>query len=425
MYNIKISSAEELDAYSEKKGNFFQTSAWSLFKDKYDHVYITGTDEIGETVLSCVLFLIKVKFTPFKLGYTMRGPQCDLSDHDLVEAFTSFLKRYMKENHVVYIAIDPYFNYKTDFNVTEQGQQAFDNLRELGYIFNPDKAHSIQRMTNYRLVWDNTIESDKLEKTIFSNFEKKLQNDINIGYERGLVSEKYHGDEITPDVVDSFFDLLKQTSENKNFGIRSKEYYQSLFRSMKKYITLYFYRYDGEKDLEYTLNIIDKVYKDLDAVKAEMDDVNTTDQKKERLNNKKKELEKQLNATKARLEITEKNMKIGYLSTYLNIRLGEKSHDFYGANSPVLRELRLTSNYWDMLKDAFASGCSSFDMGGTLRLDTEDIKKDKTYDLYQYKSRYHGVLDEFIGEFYLVNNKFLFDILHNRLHYLRRVLFKN
>ncbi len=425
MYIFKIASPAEVDAFSEKNGIFFQTSAWAGFKSKYIPEYIIGTDEEGNTVLSCILFLIKVKFTPFSIAYAMRGPVCDLANKELVSEFTAFLHSYMKKNRVVYTAIDPYYTYKTDFQVTEKGQAAFDNLISEGYLFNPDKAHSIQRPTNYKICWDAEKDAEELKKEIFGKMEKKLRNDIDIAEARGLEPVKFKGDEITDEVFEAFYSLLLTTAQMKDFGIRSKEYYVELFKHLKKYITVYFYKYNAETDIRYTKNIISTVTTQLEANRAEAADPNTTPQKRERLAPKEKELVKQLTATEARLKVTEANRDAGYLSTYLCIRLGSKSHDFYGANSPVLRDLRLTSNYWDMIKDCFNGECESFDMGGTLRLDTEDIKQDKTYDLYQYKSRYHGALDEFIGEFYLVENRFLYRILHDKLHYLRRVVFKN
>lgn len=425
MYNFTEVPVCEIDAFSEEQGIFFQTSAWADFKNKYKHVSFIGKDENGETVLTCLLFLISVPCTPFKIGYAMRGFVCDYTNEVLVGEFTEFLHKYMKKNHIVYTAIDPFYTYKTDFEVTEDGGKAHQTLLDLGYIHFADKAHSIQRPTNYLVRWDPTMDKKDIEKTVFAKMEKKLQNDIRIAEERGLVPEKYHGDEITDTVIDEFFKLFEETAEAKGFGIRQRDYYVDLIKHLRKYITIHFYRYDYNIDKEYTENVIHEVEAAIERNRAESEDPNTTPQKRERLKPKMAELLKQLNATKPRLEVTEKYKDKKYISVYLCIKCGTKAHDYFGANSLALRELRLTSNYWDMMKDCFDGKTESLNMGGTLRLDTEDIKKDKTYDLYQYKSRYHGQLDELLGEYYLVSNKFLYEILHNKVHWLRRVVFKN
>ena len=104
--------------------------------------------------------------------------------------------------------------------------------------------------------------------------------------------------------------------------------------------------------------------------------------------------------------------------------MGNKAYNFYGANSAALRELKLTANYADMLEDSLDGKVSSFNMGGTLRLDTENIKDDKMYELYQYKKQYGGEFVEMPGEFFLVINRKAFNILNGKLNYFRRIIYR-
>ena len=252
MYNFTEVSVFEIDKFSEEQGIFFQTSAWASFKNKYKNVSFIGKDENGETVLTCLLFLISVPCTPFKIGYAMRGFVCDYTNEVLVREFTEFLQAYMKKHHIVYTAIDPFYTYKTDFEVTEDGGKAHQTLLDLGYIHFANKANSIQRPTNYLVRWDKDLPKDEIAKTVFGKMEKKLQNDIRIAEERGLVPEKYHGDEISDTVIDEFFKLFEETAEAKGFGIRQRDYYVNLIKHLRKYITIHFYRYDYNIDKEYT-----------------------------------------------------------------------------------------------------------------------------------------------------------------------------
>lgn len=425
MYTFKEVEIYDVDEFAEKHGVFFQTSQWAFFKNKYGHKAFLGYDKDGNTVLSCVLFLISVIGTPFKIGYSMRGFVCDYTNKTLVSEFTEFLKAYMKKKLIVYTVIDPYYTYKTDFEVTPKGGEAHKNLLELGYTHFEKKAFSIQRPTNYRIKWDASLPIEEQEKYIFGKMEKKLQNDIHAAQKRGMEPVSFSRDEITDEVVEDFFALFRETAEQKGFSIRQHDYYRNFIKYMKKYITLYFYRYNAETDINYTKGIINEVSIALEKNIAEANDEKTTPQKRERLEPKRRELEKQLNATKERLAVSEKYKDQKYLSVYLCIKCGTRAHDFFGANAFALRELKLTSNYWDMIKGNLDGRVKSFDMGGTLRLNSENIKEDKTYDLYQYKSRYNGQLDEFLGEYYLINNKGLYNLLHNKLNYLRRILFRS
>ena len=63
--------------------------------------------------------------------------------------------------------------------------------------------------------------------------------------------------------------------------------------------------------------------------------------------------------------------------------MGNKAYNFYGANAGALRELKLTANYWDMIKDSLDGQVTTFNMGGTLELNTDELKKDPMYELYQ------------------------------------------
>ena len=170
----------------------------------------------------------------------------------------------------------------------------------------------------------------------------------------------------------------------------------------------------SEKDFEYTKSTLCRLEEEINKIEGLEE--KARERKKAKLN----ELRDEYKNISARLGVIDKYKNEKYLSSFYTINFGTRCHLFFGANSPILRELKLTANYWPMLKACFDGKCESFDMGGTLRLDSDDIKEDKTYDLYLYKSRYGGVLDELLGEYYLIGNRFWYKILHEKLHYLRR-----
>jgi peptidoglycan pentaglycine glycine transferase (the first glycine) len=194
--------------------------------------------------------------------------------------------------------------------------------------------------------------------------------------------------------------------------------------SLEDYVIIYLYRYNAEKDIIYTENIIHEVENQLKRINDEISDPVTTDKKRERLEPKKKEAEKQLNATKKRQETTKMHIDNPYVSASFYIKMGNKAYNFYGANAAALRDLKLTANYWDMIEDSLDGRIETFNMGGTLKMDTDDIKKDKMYELYQYKCQYNGEFSQFPGEYFLIFNKKLFNLLNNKLNYFRRIIFK-
>lgn len=413
-YLFREINIKELDKRALEFGNVFQSSYWAEFKNKYGKVAFLGIDQNGKEVLSCLMLLVPVVPYFMKIGYIVRGFVGDFTDFELVSSFTLFLKGYMKKNHIMYVAIDPYEAYKTDFVLTEVGEKRHKNMIDSGYIHFPKKAYSMQRPTNYRVKWDSKKSVEDQEKEVWSNMKKALQNSVITSENRGMEPVRFNGSEISEEVFGEFMRLFEITAETKKFGMKSVDYYRNLIKSFGDYSNIWFFKYNAEKDFEYTKSTLCRLEEEINKIEGLEE--KARERKKAKLN----ELRDEYKNISARLDVIDKYKNEKYLSSFYTINFGTRCHLFFGANSPILRELKLTANYWPMLKACFDGKCESFDMGGTLRLDADDIKKDKTYDLYLYKSRYGGVLDELLGEYYLVGNRFWYKILHEKLHYLRR-----
>lgn len=418
-YLFRTIPTSELDEKALEYGNVFQGHEWADFKKKYGKTAFAGEDGNGKRVLSCLMLTVPVFCTAMKVGYIVRGFVGDMTDETLVSEFTAFLRDYMKKHHIVYAVIDPYESYKTDFEVTPDGKKRHENLLNNGYIHFPQKAYSMQRPTNYRVFWDRTKSPAEQEKEVFGKMKKMLQNSIATAENRGLEPVKFTGGEITEEVFSEFMRLFKETAENKHFGMKDDAYYRDMMSAFGEHSNVWFFKYNAEKDRTFT-------EKTLAELKEKIEKNEALDEKaRERKKNQTAELKDEYERIFERLSVIEKYKNEKYLSAFYAIKYGSRCHLFYGANSPALRELKLTANYWPIMKDCFDGKCESFDMGGTLRLDSDDIKKDKTYDLYLYKSRYGGVLDELLGEYYLpAKNGFWYKILHEKLHYLRRYAVK-
>lgn len=419
MYNFRKTDIKEADAFGRKNGMFQQTESWSKFRKLFKTDSFIGEDEDGNTVLSCIVYRLPVYCTPWSIGYITRGFVCDYSDRTLVSEFTEYLKDYMKKKHVIYLIFDPHCDYKIDFQEPEDDICKF--FESIGYERNT--GLSLQPRTNYRLIFnkDNDIEAEK--KRIYKGFTVHLKNDINFSRDRGAELEKS-----TPETLDKFveifYNLLLETTEKKGFGHRDLKYYQDFARNLAPCVTIYLYKYNSKKDIAYTEKVLEDVHAQIKRIEDEIADPETTDKKRQRLAPKLKEANKQLKATEKRLEISKKYSNDPYISASFFIKMGNKAYNFYGANSSALRELKLTAHYWDMIQDSIDGEVETFNMGGTLKLDTDDIKKDRMYELYQYKCMYGGEFVEMPGEYFLVSNRKLFNLFYHKLNYFRRIIFR-
>ena len=420
-YTFKQVKTTDVDDFSKDNGIFFQTSNWCRFRRIFKPAAFLGFEDNTTTVLSCIIYKLPIYLTPFSIGYITRGFVCDYSNTSLVKDFVDYLKDYCKKHHIVYLIFDPLADYKINFVQPEEDKDIDKFFTSLGFIKN--NGILLQPPTNYKLKIKKETNIEIEKNRIYDIFPVKLKNDIQISKDRGVVVERYKKNELDF-AVKIFYDLLLETTSKKGFGHRDFNYYMNFARSLEDYVTIYLYKYNAEKDISYTEKVIIDVENQLKHINEEISDPITTDKKRERLEQKRKEAEKQLSATKKRLETAKQHTDNPYISASFFIKMGNKAYNFYGANSTALRDLKLTANYWDMIEDSLDGKVETFNMGGTLKLDTEDIKKDHMYKLYQYKCQYNGEFSEFPGEYFLIFNKKLFNLFNNKLNYFRRIIFK-
>ena len=420
MYRFEKTDVSVTDSLAIENGIFQQTSYWASFRSFMKPHAFAGYDDNGSIVLSCLMLCLPVYLTPYSVGYITRGFVCDYSNRTLVSEFTAYLTEYCKKHHIAYVIFDPFCDYRVDFeDVKDDNIVSF--FESLGYEKNTTGV--LQPRTNYRLLFSPENGIDEVRKKMYSDFTVHLKNDIKFSHDRGVTLELCK-DEKLEYGVRIFYDLLVETTEKKGFGRRKLGYYIKFAQSLKDYVSIYLYKYDYEKDKAYTDEVLKQAAFRLKTLTDEFENPDTTEQKRGRLEPKIREAKKQIDATIKRAGIAEKYKNCPYLSASFFIKMGNKAYNFYGANSAALRELKLTANYADMIDNSVDGKVSTFNMGGTLKLDTDNIKDDKMYELYQYKKQYGGEFVEMPGEFFLVINRKMFELLNGKLNYFRRIVFR-
>ena len=103
--NVDIKRYREFES-KHKKSHFLQSYEWGQFcKDAKGQVprYVGMEDNDGNLVASCLILLRRTPFG-FSYGYAPRGFVLDYSNKDVINEFTNYLKQYMKDNKIIYIA---------------------------------------------------------------------------------------------------------------------------------------------------------------------------------------------------------------------------------------------------------------------------------------------------------------------------------
>ena len=418
MFEFREADVKEAGAFGAANGIFWQTAEWAKFRSVFRPVGFVGTEN-GKTVLSCVMLLLPTYLTRWSVGYIPRGFVCDYTNRPLVTAFTEYLKAYLKKRHVAYVVTDPQCDYRVNFEVCETDTRAL--LEGLGYERN--NGPMLNPRTNYRLPVGILPDAEEEKKRLYSHFSKRLQGNISTTLARGVTVERCRGDRL-PEAVEEFYRLLTVTTEMKGFGRRTGDYYRRMARDLAPYVTIYLYWYHRDADLARLEPEIAALEKRMTEFCRELDAPETPQPRKDRVEKERRETEKQLVAARKHRDIAAKLPEQVCISAHFFLHAGKQTYVLFGGNDPLMRELKLTSTYWDMICDTVDAGAEVFNMGGTLKLDSEDVRQDSEYNLYQYKKQYDGELSEMPGEYFLVENRRMFRLLEYKLRYFRRVVFR-
>lgn len=431
MYQFKEIDRAILNSINEKvlKGHIFQTSYWADVKKDWGVRYFGGYDDNGQLVLTCSLLLRKIPYINRYMGYIPRGFTCDYSNETLIKEFTSFLKQYGKKNKVAFITLDPDIHLKEDEEIVEDGQKISKMLLNAGYINKKaENFENIQPNFVFRLNIDVTGEIEEKKKTIYNNFNNKTRYNIKVAHDRGLSVEVYDKDNITEEVLDKFQELMVITGKRDDFIVRPKQYFRNMIEKIYPYCRLYMVKYSYQKDFERVNAKLEDQRKNRERFLKKKEDVEVqikTEEDPGKLEKLQKKLassetniaeaERQIESFIERInEIEEfKGKEDIYVSGAVYIYYGGKGWYFYGASHNILRDTM--PNFlmqWSMISDSIDLGCYMYDFRGV----SGDLNPDNPlYGLYKFKKGFNGSFVEFIGEFELIIDSFVYKMFKTAL----------
>ena len=357
--------------------SFMQTSYFGKINEfKGLNYYLVGLEDNGKLV-GCAMVLEKHLIYKYNYLYIPRGFVTDYENQELVDTFTHYLKIFGKEKKAIFIAIDPEIIISID---SEKQKNIIDNFKEYKHLgYNLYFENREPRFT-YQL---------KLTDDLFDNFHpttKKI-------YKRGNVFDLELIKGSIKD-IDDFYELMLETGNRKNANFFSKEYYLNFYKTFNE---------QNMSDIyiaKVNINSLKNFYKE----KIEQINTNLAKVKGE---GKIKDLNEQLRKYQKEFdEINEITSDEFVLSSIITVKFEDHVWTVHGGNSTKLRFLN--SNYWvyfKIIEDALKDNYKYIDFFGTIG--KEDTKSSE-YGIHLFKKRLGGNLLEFIGEFDLVLNNFLY-----------------
>lgn len=410
---MKIINAEDkvFDQYvkNSNKPHFMQTSAWAKVNNKrgcktHQLLFVDGNENI---VGSCML--VEKKILNYRSFYCPRGFICDYQNKEIVKDIVESLKKFVKDHNGLYLKMDPDIIIRKldkDTNVKETFEE---NLELIPYFESLGGKHRgfTKKFTETscpRYTFRVNVDNDDM----LSTFHQTTRNLLKRNNPYGL--KVYIG---TSNDLDKFYEPMKETAIRKRMFLEDKSFFDDFYNILHE---------NGMSDLYIvTVNIKDLVRRYellIDNATQELKSLEKSN-KKGRIN----DLKDQLNKYNKELNIIKQiNSEEITLSSMITAKFEDKVWTVHGANSTNLPFLNANYEmYYQILKDSKQQGYKQVDFYGS---EGEIDKKSDAFGIYQFKVRFGGDFDEFIGEFDFVVRPLAYKIMNYLLVKRRRFKYK-
>lgn len=403
-------SPEELNEYvlSSNKPHFMQTGAWgevNKARGATPH-YLLIRD--GNNIIGSAMLLEK-KVLNYSTFYCPRGFIVDYTNIDNIKKVAELLKEYVTKNAGLYLKIDPDIIIRKLDKDTKPIEVFDTNLNLIDYLISLGGKHrgftmKFSETSAPRFTFRVDVNKDNLLETFHQTTRNLLKR--NNPYHLNI----YVGNE---NDLDKFYEPMKETAIRKHMYLEDQSYFDNFYKVLKKY---------NMADLYVVTAKIDELkdtYKNMiSSVEIELENINNSN-KKGKINDLNDQLTKYRKELKQIEEIKEKEI---VLSSMINAKFADKVWTVHGANSNSLPFLNANYEmYYQILKDAKKQGFHYVDFYGS---EGTIDKKSDAYGIYQFKVRFGGDFDEFIGEFDFVTKPQSYKIIMFLLKTRRKIKYK-
>ena len=402
---------KEFESFASKhdQASFHQTVSWGKLKETNGWKYHLVGLKDGKNIVAASLLLSKKTPVKLEMFYAPRGFLIDYKNFDLLKCFTYHVKKYVKDNHGIFLKIDPYIIYKErdmDGEIVENGidnSDSYTNLIKLGYKhfgFN-----MMQETLQPRWIFVKDIKDKSIEE-MFQAMDRKTRQQLNKN-ETNCIKIR----ELGFDELELFKDIMQKTGDRREFIDRPLSYYQDLYKNLHdcgigKFIVAELYAKEAMEKLKIE---IDKFQADYDDRKHKYEN-NIITMNSKKYEQKQKEVKSNIdNLIKRRDEISKLRKEKGDvvpLSGVFYLLYGKEVLSLVGGSYADTMEYQgFHTIHWKMIEYAVEHNYERYNFYGI----TGIFKKENPlYGLYLFKRGFGGVVVELIGEFDLVINRPMF-----------------
>lgn len=394
--NLTKEDFHKFEQQENIKSHFLGSYEWgelSTFNGRKPH-YV-GV-KIGNELIATAVLLQKSLFAGYSYFYCPRGFCLDYNNTELLTFFTKNIDTYCKSHKSIFLKIDPDIKLHTidEYGNEIEGVQNFElvaTLKKLGFKHFPLNYYFENEQPRFTFRIDLSNDIDAIE----SRYSKTTKNQIKYASKNHIEVFKSNIDGIA-----EFNRLMAMTEKRQGFYSHDKEYYSKFYQVLQTHdmIDLYLARINVPELIKDLTDQISHLNDEIDKLK-DATNKKSVNRRKE-FNSQLQALERQLTNAQSMTEQTP------IISAYLLVRYCDKAWTLYAAND--MDYGKFYANYLvyrELIRDCKTKGVKTFDVFGTIG------KKDADghlWGLHEFKKKWGGEFTEFIGEFDLVENKFMY-----------------
>ena len=399
---------EEFNEYASKHplNMFFQSSYWGELKSitGWKH-FMVGIKNDGKIEAATLILGKKIPIFNRYIYYAPRGFLIDYNNTELLKKFTLEVKKYLKKKKGIFIKINPYLIYQErDINgyIVENGidnKNVVEELKKLGFIHT---GFTINYGKDLEPRWISVLDLEgKTEEGILKDMRSTTRWGINNSYKHGLKLV-----EIDKSRINEFKKLMEHTGERRGFIDRSEAYYEKMYDAFSKDDKIKIMLVELDID-EYLYNLNNQKQQNL---LKQVEAKNKPDSAKAK--RVLKELQSQFESLEKRISNLEKLQKEKgnkiVVAGGLFMTFGTQVVSLFGAS---YREyMKFNGQFFlnfKMIKYALNNGYKKYNFYGITGEFNEDSEM---FGLFDFKRGFNAHVEELIGEFTLITNKFFYKV---------------
>lgn len=384
--------------------NFLQSSKMeTAYKLNNWNVTYLGLVQNGKIKAATLLLSIKNRIGK-NYFYAPRGFIVDYSEEKLLSEFINAIRDYVKNNNGYVLKFDPAiprFERDIDGIKVENGfnnEWIVERLKSLGCKHSGyTRGTDVSKQVNW--VFELDLQ-DKTADDLFKNFKPNVRNNIKKVQKYGIIIE-----ELSYDELDVFKKITQDTSDRIGFMDKPIEYYQEVYKS--------FQPDDQVRFVLAKINLNDYLKTLNDELCQNMKKLDETPDKFSKKGIR-EQLVKDIEALNKRIKETEALKKTDGEELILSgamfmIYGGEVTYLFSGNYDKYMNFNAQYAIQWYMIQIAINKGLSKYNFYGISGIFD---RKDPDYGVYEFKRGFNGNAVEYIGEFELITNKLIYNILN-------------